>query len=233
MGYHIAVDGGFRLQPPAAEPARVRISEAGRGWRVSHDGSSLELPDQAPGALETLRILVESVLPDLGIVPSGELTWRGEDGAVGRVSVVGQAIQVESPQEEDLPELEIARVLQALASGSKDERLQAAEVLEAFGVSTTEPLRALSVALGDPDLEVRMRAANTLAGLGPDSAPIVGALVAALDDPEPWMQAAAAEALGAIGPGAAEAIPALERLATHPSYGPAGRAKEALARIRS
>jgi hypothetical protein len=232
VGYHITVEGAFEVVPPADDAARRRVAEDGRGWILSPDGRHLYLPDQDPRAFDALEVVVGTVLPALGLAASGDLEWRGEDGAEGRVSVDADGVHVQWPEEESLPEAEVGRLIEQLASGAKPQRLESTEVLEAFQMCSGPVIDALARALADPDLDVRMRAAAVLTSLGEKAAPATTALVQALDDPEPWMKAAAAEALGAIGPAAAAALPALERLTQHPSYGPSGRAREAIAKIR-
>jgi hypothetical protein len=233
VGYHIAVDGAFDLTPAANEAARGQVASAGTGWVVSPNGRLLYLPDDHPRAFEGLKRLVEVVLPELGLSASGSLAWRGEDGAEGRVSIGSSGVRVDYPAEEGLSDSEVQQHARRLLEGTKAERMESADILDAFRASMPAVVEALTAVLRHEDLEVRMKAASVLTSFGADAVGAVPGLVLALEDSEPWMQAAAAEALGAIGSGAATALPALERLTTHPSYGPAGRAREAIGRIRS
>jgi hypothetical protein len=232
MSYEITAVGGFRLTPPAGEKAAAEIAATGGGWRASPNGRLLYLTDDhGPWPFETLRHLVGSVLPAHGLVASGELRWRGEDGAEGLVRISGAEVTVEEPQDEPLSEAAVERLLTQLHTGNQAERLESAEAIEYFGLCVPKVLDSLAQALADPDRDVRVRVANTLAAFGESALPTLQALIRALDDPEPWVQAAAAEALGLIGSAAKPALPALERLTHHPSYGPSGKAREAIGRI--
>ena len=233
MSYRINVTGAFRISPPADAEQVTRVAQADRGWRVSPNGQLLYLPsEEHPDPFEAIRYLAERLLPELGLSVEGSVTWIGEDETEGSIQIHANRVTVLSPEPEELNDQEIERLIEQLKTGTEEQRVEAAEIFEAFQASSGPVVAALAAALkSDAAIKVRLRAASTLSSFGKASLPALDALVSVLDDKEPWVQAAAAEVLGAIGPGASAAVPILQRLRAHPSYGVAGRAKEALARI--
>ncbi len=210
------------------------MNNAGLGWRSSANGHLLSLPSdhEDRDSIASLKRLVVEVLPSLSAAASGDATWIGEDGERGLLRVENGLVEVLEPEAEALASREVARLLAQLKRGTEAEKLEAAEIIDYLEVSPEDFVETLAEGLSDPSLKVRMRMADSLAAFGSASLPALDRLVASLGDHEPWMQAAAAEAIGEIGAGARAAIPALEQLTRHPSYGPSGRAREALAKIR-
>jgi hypothetical protein len=232
VSYLVTVDGAFTITPPASPDQQAVVAAAERGWRISPNGALLYLPsDEHPDVFAAIRVLLAEVLPSLGLVAAGAVTWHGEDGAQGEIRIEGGQVTISEPPLERPAHEEVGRLTRQLAAGSEAEKLEAVEVLEFFQVSSPPVVEALAGALDDSSLQVRTRAANALASLGPLALPALHALLLALRQSDQWVQCAAAEAIGAIGPAAAEALPALRELQLHPSYGPSGRATEAIARL--
>jgi len=107
-----------------------------------------------------------------------------------------------SPKPERVNELpsreEVARLLEACRSGTKDEQLAALERIKSLGVVEAAP--AVIQALSSADEWVRSSAAEVLGRLGPDASKVAGpALVAALDDVESFVRSDAAKAINLLG----------------------------------
>ncbi len=86
--------------------------------------------------------------------------------------------------------------------------------------------------LAHESINVRFAAATCLSEIGELAQPAIKEFVNGLKDSHEWVRSACALALGNIGPGASDAIRALEELTKDPSYGPGGRAREALMKIK-
>jgi hypothetical protein len=232
MGYHITVDGAFQLTPAADEDQKARVAASDQPWRISPNGQLLYLPDEEQAdPFQGLQFLVDALLPQLGLSVEGALNWHGEAGDTGQIRVIAGKVEVVEPEPERLSQDEETVFLGQLSSGVETQQIKAISALEFYCASAERVVLALAAALVDPSLSVRIRAANALGALEAGALSALDALIAALRDPEPWMQCAAAEAIGFIGPAAVSALPALRQLQKHPSYAPAGRATEAIARI--
>lgn len=93
---------------------------------------------------------------------------------------------------------EVARLVHACRSESRDEQLVALERIESLKVAEAAP--AVVEALSSGDEGVRLSAADALGRLGADASEVAGpALIAALDDAESLVRSRAAAALGLLG----------------------------------
>ncbi|GEM_PF-7083313 len=233
MSYNITVNGAFRITPAANDQQREIVEQANRGWKISPNGTLLHLPagEDHPNPFLAIEYFVTELLPSIGLRAEGEVRWHGEDGGQGEIGVANGTVVITTPEPKRLDRREVERLLDQLTTGSDEDRKMAAQVLQAFNEDGPEVIAALAVALSSASVEVRIAAANLLAAFGPKALPALSALRTALRDSEAWVQAAAAEAIGEIGPAAAIALPDLVELRKHPSYGPSGRALEAIRKL--
>lgn len=116
------------------------------------------------------------------------LLLRGQRGATHRYRA--RTLRI-SPEE-------LARLLEACRSGSRDEQLAALERIDSLKVAEAAP--AVVEALSSADEWVRSSAAEVLGRLGADASEVAGpALIDALDDAESMVRSDAAKALDLLG----------------------------------
>jgi HEAT repeat protein len=204
-------------------------------WRLSKDGRKLLSPrEETPQPCERgLQELIATYLEPKGYQVHGEIRWDGEEpGDTGIIRVTANQLEVLPDEEEPLSKAGIEQIIGLLRSRKPEDIRQGGEILDHYAQRIPGVLEALLPHLDDPVMEVRWCSIECLMFLEEDAEPAIPALIVALNDPHEWVRSAAAATLGAIGPKAAVAISALERLKDDESYGPRGRAQEALKLIR-
>ncbi len=230
---------GFLTVTPALGPERratlVAALPPGTSWRVSDDGARLE-----PAALETrtyywkeLQAVIDSPLKGWHCRVSGGVRWSGEqEGDVGTLSVIRGRVKTVPDEGEALTPEAARDILALLASGDVERMRRGFDILACLPLPLPGVVKTLLPLLDHPEPATRQCAIGGLIQVRATAARVIAALTACLADPHEWVRSAAAEALGQAGHQGLSAIPALERLRDDPSYGPRGRSREALTKLR-
>ena len=239
MGHYAKFEGSLTLSPTLSTEHRSELDAYLQAqyapWRVAGDGGRLLAPiEGTPQPYDrSLRALITTYLAPWGYRADGTILWEGEEpGDTGMQQVTSNTIALLPDEEEALGEAGIEDILGLLRSRDPESIRRASEIIGYYGEPIPGAIDALLVHLNDPVMEVRWRAIECMSELEEQAGPAVPALIAALTDAHEWVRSAAAATLGAMGPHAAAAIPALERLLNDPSYGPRGRAQQALPLVR-
>ena len=238
MSYYTHLSGTLAILPPLRPEQMLALADALRtntSWCVSEDGAQLT-PIDVPTRTyywEELQTVIDTHLKPGRRRLDGEIRWKGEqEGDTGTLRVVRGRVQTVSDAPESLTPEDVRGILACLESGDPALMRHTLELIGALPRPLPGVTGVLRPLLSHPAPETRQWAAEGLRQVKAKTPAVVADLIQCLADPHEWVRSAAAGALGEMGQAALPAISALEQLQNDPSYGPRGRAAEALARLQ-